>query len=140
MSLIEGSQTIGAIKCIQWPTTSNLLTVNDTEGPVVSNPSPTLAMLWPPNHTMVDITINYTATDNCPGLNCVLSVSSNEPVNGTGDGDTEPDWEVVDAHHLRLRAERAGTGNGRIYTITLTCTDAAGHTVTKTTTVAVAHN
>jgi hypothetical protein len=89
---------------------------------------------------MQDVTANYTATDNCPGSNCVLSVTSNEPVNGTGDGDTSPDWEIVDATHVRLRAERAGTGNGRIYTITVTCTDPAGNATVKTTTVVVAHN
>ena len=33
--------------------------------------------------------------------------------NGSGDGDAATDWEVVvDAHHVRLRAERAGNGNG----------------------------
>jgi hypothetical protein len=116
------------------------VTVIDAESPVVSDASPSIASLWPPNHNMVDVAINYNSTDNCPGLNCVLSVSSNEPISGTGDGDTAPDWEVVDAHHLRLRAERSGGGSGRVYTITLTCTDAAGHAVTKTTMVLVAHN
>jgi hypothetical protein len=54
--------------------------------------------------------VNYTVNDNCGMPACVLSVTSNEPINGTGDGDTAPDWEIVDAHHVRLRAERAGTG------------------------------
>jgi hypothetical protein len=121
-------------------TCSFTVTVNDTEPPAVSDPSASPAVLWPPNHKMRDVTVNYTATDNCPGLNCALSVASNEPVNGTGDGDTSPDWEIVGANHVRLRAERAGTGNGRIYTITLTCTDGSGNTTTKTTVVFVAHN
>ena len=30
----------------------------------------------------------------------VLTVTSNEPINGLGDGDTAPDWQVIDAHHL----------------------------------------
>jgi hypothetical protein len=137
-----GTTTVTATATNQFGTATCTfnVTVIDAEAPVVGAPSPSLVTLWPPNHQMVDVTINYTATDNCPGLNCVLSVSSNEPVTGTGDGDTQPDWEVVDAHHLRLRAERAGNGTGRIYTITLTCTDAAGHVVTKNTNVLVAHN
>jgi hypothetical protein len=113
------------------------VTVNDTQKPAVGNPSATPASLWPPNHLMQDVTINYTATDNCPGLNCVLAVTSNEPLNGTGDGDTSPDWEIIDNHHVRLRAERAGTGKGRIYTVTTTCTDAAGNVTTKSTQVVV---
>jgi len=114
--------------------------VKDAQTPAVSNPSATPASLWPPFHQMVDVTVNYTVTDNCPGGNCVLSVTSNEPQNGTGDGDTSPDWEIVDNHHVRLRAERAGTGSGRTYTITVTCTDAAGNTTTKSTTVFVPRN
>jgi len=85
---------------------------------------------------MIPVTVNYTATDNC-SVGCVLSVSSNEPINGLGDGDTAPDWQVVDAHHVLLRSERSGKGSGRTYTITVTCTDPAGHTVVRTTTVVV---
>jgi hypothetical protein len=84
-------------------------------------------------------TVNYTATDNC-GVICTLSVASNEPINGLGDGDQTPDWVVVDAHHLLLRAERSGKGSGRVYTITVTCIDGSGNTVVKTVTVQVPSN
>ncbi|HSE30228.1 MAG TPA: hypothetical protein VLA93_01495, partial [Pyrinomonadaceae bacterium] len=94
----------------------------------------------PPNHEMVDITINYNSSDDCVGANCTLSVTSNEPVDGDDDGNTSPDFEIVDNHHVRLRAERSGTGNGRIYTITITCVDAAGGTTTQTVTVTVPIN
>jgi hypothetical protein len=39
-----------------------------------------------------------------------------------------PDWQIVDAHHARLRAERAGTGSGRTYTVNATCSDRFGNT------------
>jgi hypothetical protein len=89
---------------------------------------------------MKNVTINYVAVDNCSPVTNVLSVASNEPVNGTGDGDTSPDWIVVDDHHVILRAERSGNGNGRIYTITITSTDDCGNVATTTTTVLVPHN
>src|SRR5262249_38362391 len=114
--------------------------VKDAQAPALSNPTASPASLWPPNHLMSDVTVNYTFSDNCPGTNCVLSVTSNEPLNGTGDGDTSADWEIVDSHHVRLRAERAGTGSGRTYTITVTCTDAAGNKTIKSTTVSVPKN
>jgi hypothetical protein len=116
-------------------------TTVDPTPPIVSGLSADPSSLWPKNHKMRDVTINYTATDGCAGVNCLITnITSNEPINGTGDGDTSPDWEFVDAHHVRLRAESAGGSNGRIYTITVTCTDAAGNATTKTVEVHVGHN
>ena len=96
--------------------------------PVISNLTVDRPVLWPPNHQMVDITLSYTIEDNCdPNLVPLITISSNQPQNGTGDGDTPVDWEVVDAKHVRLRAERSPRDpGGRIYTIVLTVTDSAG--------------
>jgi glycosidase len=113
--------------------------VDDTP-PTVSGVAADPSVLWPPNHKMVNVTVNYTAADNCGPVNGALSVASNEPVNGADDGDTAPDWEIVDAHHVRLRAERSDSGSGRVYTITITCTDASGNSTVRTTTVSVPHN
>jgi hypothetical protein len=117
---------------------SQTITVQDAQAPVVTNLSASPASLWPPNHTMQDVAVSYDASDNCGGVNCVIgSVTSNEPVNGTGDGDTAPDWVIVDNHHVQLRAERAGGGTGRVYTITVVCTDSSNNVTTKTVTVSV---
>jgi hypothetical protein len=102
-----------------------------TIGGAAADPS----SLWPPNHKMVDVTVNYTATDSCGAaapVSCSLSVSSNEG--------SSLDWSVVDAHHVQLRAERAGNGNGRTYTVTITCTDTAGSSSDAAVTVTVAHD
>ena len=113
------------------------------------NPPPTITgvsvdkpVLWPPNHKLVDVTVDYNVTDNCPlpPNSCTLSVTSNEPINGTGDGDTSPDWIILDAHHVQLRAERSGKGNGRIYTSTITCTDSGGSSSSQTVAVSVPHD
>ncbi|MGE0133479.1 MAG: hypothetical protein AB7U82_35835, partial [Blastocatellales bacterium] len=116
------------------------VTVVDNTAPAITGVSANPSTLWPPNHKMVDVTVNYNLTDNCAAssaITCALSVTSNEPVNGGGDGNTAPDWEVVDAHHVRLRAERSGGGGGRIYTITITCTDDSGNPSIRTVTVRV---
>jgi hypothetical protein len=121
-------------------TCSFTVTVVDTQKPSISALSVNPASLWPPNHTMRDVAVSYAASDNCPGTTSALSVTSSEPVNGTGDGDSSPDWEIVDATHVRLRAERSGTGPGRVYTVTVTSTDASGNVTVASTSVVVSHN
>jgi uncharacterized repeat protein (TIGR01451 family) len=127
----------------------NLNNNSATATTTASNPPPTItgvsanpSVLWPPNHRLVDVTVDYNVTDNCPlpPNSCTLSVTSNEPINGTGDGNTTPDWIILDDHHVLLRAERAGNGNGRIYTVTITCTDSGGNSSSKSVTVSVPHD
>lgn len=106
------------------------ITAKDNTPPVISNASASPASLWPPNHRMVLVNIGYSLTDNCSPPSAITSsliVSSNEPVNGNGDGNTTPDWIVVDNHTVWLRAERAGPRNSRVYTITINATDDCGN-------------
>lgn len=107
--------------------------------PVITGASVDKAELWPPNHEMVDILVNYTATDNCDAalVNSALSVVSNEAVDSPGSGNTSPDWEIIDSHHVRLRAERDGMGDGRVYTITIMATDSKGNSTKATVSVRV---
>jgi hypothetical protein len=104
--------------------------------PAISDASATPAVLQPPNGEMVDVTIDYSLLENCAG-SCSLSVSSNEAVDGPSDGSSSADWQVVDAHHVRLRAQCSGQGSGRVYTVTITCTDTAANTSTRSVTVPV---
>ena len=122
-------------------TCTQTITVVDNVPPTITGESASVVVLSPSNHTMRDVTINYTATDgnNC-GVTSVIAVTSNEPINGVGDGDTDPDWIVTDNHHVVLRAERSANGTGRIYTITITATDGYGNTAAKTVEVRVPHN
>jgi hypothetical protein len=63
-----------------------------------------------------------------------------------GDGNTASDWEVVDIDDdsgiitLRFRAESSGSGDGRIYTITITATDEAGNSSTSDVEIIVPHD
>jgi len=114
------------------------LRVGDTTPPAISGAAARPDTLGPPNHKMIDVTVAYQASPDLSGApSCGLSVTSNEPVNGAADGNTATDWRVIDPHHVQLRAERADTGNGRVYTIAIRCTDAAGNTASTSATVSV---
>lgn len=95
------------------------------------------AVLKVPNHKMVDVTVTARVVDDFdpnPSVR-IVSVTSNEPSNGPGDGNTEVDCVITGPLSLQLRAERSGRGPGRIYTITLEAVDASGNRATGVLTV-----
>jgi hypothetical protein len=105
-----------------------IVTVIDTIAPLITNARPSVKSLWPPNHKMVPVTILASVNDNCgPAKWRIIDVESNEPENGTGDGNTSSDWKILSPHTVALRAERSGNGDGRIYTITIQAQDASGN-------------
>lgn len=114
----------------------------DTTPPVIHSVTPSESVLWSPNHTMRAITVAIAAADDSgEAPSCaVTGVASNEPQDGLGDGGTPADWEITGAASVNLRAERSGKGSGRIYTIAVQCTDAAGNSSSGTTTVSVPHS
>jgi hypothetical protein len=101
--------------------------------------------LWPANHKLVAITASV-KIDGVVSLSgfTLKSVTSSEPDNGLGDGDTAGDvqgWTIGTADVSgQLRAERSGKGAGRTYTLTFESRDAAGNAGTCSTTVVVPHN
>jgi uncharacterized protein len=124
-----------------WTTSvERTVIVADTIAPAIDGFSLTPTTLGPPNHMMVDVALSYTVTDASGAFSCSVGVASNEAPDATGSGNTEIDSEVVSPHHVRLRAERAGGGSGRIYTVTLTCADPSGNISAATAIAAVAHD
>lgn len=113
------------------------ITVQDNEAPKIENLTVDSHTLWPVDHKMIDIVVDYTSTDNCSQPNTNVQIACNEVTGATSSNNNQTDWEVVNEHLVRLRAERSGTGYGRIYTIKVQATDDAGNATTKTITVLV---
>jgi len=90
---------------------------------------------------MVPVHVEVKASDACSEVSSkIVSVTSSEPVNGHGDGNTSPDWRITGDLTVDLRAERSGPGKGRVYTIKVEISDGAGNKVTRNVTVLVPHD
>lgn len=127
------------------PTCNFKVTVNDTQAPVITTNGQTIT-LWPPNHKYATVKVTdlvASAIDNCDasvgiGSVRITSVTSDEPNNSGGDGNTTNDIVIApDCKSVQLRSERMGSGNGRVYTIAFKVGDALGNTSTATATVTV---
>jgi hypothetical protein len=77
--------------------------------------------------------------DPSPGVE-LLSVTSTEPADGQGSGNTSNDITVTDDGRVFVRAERSGSGSDRVYTLTYRATDAAGNSTTASADVLVPHD
>jgi hypothetical protein len=95
--------------------------------------------LWPPDKKFIPVA-TISAADVLSGLaSFTVTGTSNELqdpsapdiiITGTGQG----------PHTVQLRADRLGTGTGRVYTLTSTVTDAAGNVVNVISTCVVPHD
>lgn len=138
--------TLQVSDAVNTPVSSSItVKIVDTMVPTLA-PVANQTILWPPNHEMVDITIQANAADNSGSMTLAAAISSNEPIDGLGDGDQAPDWTkpVINQQTglitFQLRAERSGTGKGRIYTITISATDNSNNTSTANLEIIVPHD
>jgi hypothetical protein len=121
----------------QSSTATTHVTVRDTTPPTL-----TVALspnsIWPPDNKMAQITATIQVTDLCdpnPQVR-LISTTSNEAL---GSGDIRATLNA-DTRSFQLRATRAGSGSGRVYTITYRATDASGNSTTGSATVFVPHD
>jgi hypothetical protein len=120
------------------------VTVTDTMPPAVTC-HVAANTLWPPNHEFVDVGFVYSAGDVCATqpLAVAIAVTSDEhPSQELGAGGPVhcADAEVGPDGSVRLRAERSGNGDGRVYRITVTATDSCGNATACSAEVRVPHN
>jgi CARDB protein len=109
--------------------------------PVCAGAAPSVALLWPPNHQLVSVTIQgVTDPENDPVSVRIAGITQDEPVNGLGDGDTAPDGFGVGTSVALLRAERSGLENGRVYAVSFTASDGKGGACSGTVSVGVPHD
>jgi hypothetical protein len=119
---------------------------------LVDKTAPTLQLqldrssVWPPNHKLVPVQALLRANDSVSGMGelRLVSITSNEPDRSTEEGDEPNDIQGADIGtndtQFLLRAERLGSGTGRVYAITYQAADLAGHITTVTVHFEVPHD
>jgi probable HAF family extracellular repeat protein len=114
-----------------------LTPVVDTEPPVFTSASVSTSVLQPPDGRLVPVTVSVSATDNLdPAPVCAIAtVRSNEAASTS-----DPDIAITGTWTVSLRAFRVGAGDGRIYTITVRCSDDSGNASTADLSVLVPHD
>jgi uncharacterized repeat protein (TIGR01451 family) len=111
------------------------VTVQDNQPPTVSASVAVTTMGPPFNHTMINVGLAASATDSCPGLGPLqVSVYSDED---DGTGPHSPDALDIGLGTLKLRRERDGDSNGRVYLVVVKATDASNNTAVSCKTVTV---
>jgi hypothetical protein len=106
--------------------------------PDVTGAAPTIASLWPVNHRLVEVGITgITDPDGDTVAVRITRIMQSEPADGAGDGATCADASGEGTSTALLRAERSGTGSGRLYVIEFTAEDGKGGSATGSVTVSV---
>jgi len=114
--------------------------------PNVTGAYPSMDCLWPPNNKFVDLTIEgITDPDGDDVTITVTHITSDEPtasIKGAGGAKHAPDAdpECIRTAIARVRAERSGNEDGRVYEITFLASDGIGEPVEGTVQVKVPHD
>lgn len=99
---------------------------NANDPPNASLAMPSNECLWPPNHKYVGVSILGVSDPEDNATITIDAIWQDEVSNGLGDGDTAIDGIIVGDGTVLLRAERSGTGDGRMYHINFTASDLEG--------------
>jgi hypothetical protein len=113
----------------------------DGSAPVVDGLPGSGCTLWPPNHEMRQVAV-VSATDALSGVapgSLQVTATSDEP-SDPNDPDVLIAPDGSGGFLVELRAERAGSGAGRVYTMTATAKDLADNVQTVTATCTVPHD
>jgi probable HAF family extracellular repeat protein len=107
----------------------------DLEPPVIRSIAVDRTVLWPPNSQMVPVTVTLQATDDVDRTPvCFISTVAADGLNPLDDA------VIVGPLSVQLRARRAGASSDRVYTVGVTCGDAAGNKTGATVNVIVPHD
>ena len=118
------------------------VTVLPSNLPPICVATATPSVIWPPNHQQVYLAVAG-VTDPEGGALTIryTGILQDEPTDSAGDGNTLQDGGIENnGARVWVRAERGGTGDGRVYLVTYTATDPALASCTGVVTLRVPHD
>ena len=124
------------------PNTTNSIS-SFASGVVITSSSstPVLKIESSPSHKTVEIGLSgVTDPDGDPTTLIIDGITQDEPTTGSGKGDKSPDGFGIGTDSALVRAERLGTGDGRVYEISFTADDGNGGMCSGSVFVAVPHD
>lgn len=102
---------------------------------------PTIPVLWARDHGYIEVgIIGLTDAEGDPLAVTVTAIHQDEPVLGKSSGHTDVDGKGVGTSVAVLRAERDGTGDGRVYHVSYSVDDGHGGSCRGTVQVGVPHD
>jgi hypothetical protein len=120
---------------------SVIYTYQPNRPPVCTQAAPSVFELPKPAGYFIPVDVLGVTDPNGDAITIAITgVMQDEPTNGLGDGDTSPDALGIGTSTAQLRAERAGTGDGRVYHIGFTAADGRGGACTGTVRATVRHD
>ena len=109
----------------------------DNQAPDCSRATVSPSTLWPPNGKLVPVSIRgITDPEGERVTIAVTGIRQDEPLSRAG----TPDASGIDTATARVRADRNGGGDGRVYHLSFTATDIEGASCSSTATVCVPHD
>jgi DNA/RNA endonuclease G (NUC1) len=114
----------------------------DTTLPTITSNGQTIS-LWPVNKQYTAVSVANLVAGASDACDTSVTLNSVRITKVTSDEGSASSGDVViagDCKSVRLRADRDGNGDGRVYTITFSVRDAAGNTSTLTRQVVVPHD
>jgi PKD repeat protein len=122
-------------------TTAEIGSGPTNQPPNCSQARPSVSEIWPGNHQFVRVSVlGVTDPDGDPVTITIDGVTQDEPLSGPGYGNHCPDARPAGTSRVDLRAERGGSGDGRVYEISFTASDGQGGTCSGTVSVCVPKN
>jgi uncharacterized membrane protein len=100
-------------------TSVDVVVPRDASAPTITSIWATPSHIWPPNNKMVPVSVHVTAIDDVDDTaSCSVTSVSGAP---------SSDYEITGRFTANVRASKNSDGSSRVYSLKVSCTDAAGN-------------